>query len=526
MAEQRPVYYASGSDSSDRWVCQQQFVEMLRNYGFCNVEMHDPTKEKAMNAMDVAEKRYFALSPMAKQMMSVSAEQGYVAGNHKEMFHFNSKSGSVQEPKYWHTPTAPGWRFSHMVSLGEIIFNGINAHALGLLRSQPLEQEGLADNSNYNDWINAVRDSPEHVMTIVSFDETNTREFHTSACTDEGLLSIYTSLTSDESSPPELEVFIRGRGWEELFLPEGASTVICGDALEHATGGLFHACPYRIRNNGTCRWRVLKVRPDPSTMALCRPSSILSLVGTSLLESMRLRASFHGRDLMGLLEEADTSKSTSIGTPVPSLNLVEDMMQGSCLGSFDMLPSILVLNVFDWLRDLHDLMNLSLVSHKLHQIANSDVLCIPAAESSHIDWGAALDRIDIGAPSHARACDLERAPMVTSELLGSVSGHWISVLGSEMTDHHMRMMSAIIIVIVSSLDGIETFFKIRFSTRLEKAFQVISRHTGIELSVLRFHVKGRYIDGNATPCDLKLTNGARIMYVVAEDIEEDETDEE
>jgi len=109
----------------------------------------------------VAEEQCFALSPMAKHMMSKLVEEGFVAGMHKEMFHVTSELGSVQTPNYWYLPTAPKSAFHKLKALGKFIFNGINAHVLNLLKDTSFQQEAFPKTVDYDRWVNVIWDSTD-----------------------------------------------------------------------------------------------------------------------------------------------------------------------------------------------------------------------------------------------------------------------------------------------------------------------------------------------------------------------------
>ena len=488
----RQAYYAAGSRYGNYQSCQRETAESLRKHGFCLVETHVGRSEQAM---DVAEGRRFALSQMAKHFMSESAEEGYVVGRHKEMFHFTSRSGSTQKPDYWHLPTAPGVCLKTMTETGALVFNGINAHVLSLLRNERFEQEAFPDDADYKHWINAVEHSSAHVMTSFLYQESNRATLHAEAHVDKGLLSICTN-------PSDLEVCVEGQ-WVPLG-PQapGVIAVLCGYTLERATNGLFHACRHRVRNTGERRSRVMKIRLDPSLVV--KPASVIANVPALFLEDLPPPPD---ELQVGELVESFTQRNTSVNAAtlqsLPISVNAEDIIGDTDLGYFDMLPSNLVLSVFDWLRDIRDLYRLSLVNQAMRQIANNDTLCIAAAESARIDWGAALDRIDRGVESHARARDRDRQPMVVSDLLESVASRWTGILGTELTDKKMRM-NDLIVFRIRDQTGEETFFKTKFGTRFQIAFNTYAQRKGVSVESLRFLFQGERIKGKGTPYTLEL----------------------
>jgi len=464
--------------------CQRDITEDLRTHGFSLVQVSVDRAEKAMN---VAEERRFALSQTAKHMLSDSAEEGYVTGTHKEMFYFTSQSGSVQQPPYWYIPTAPERYYANAKALGGVLFNGINAHALNLLRDMPFEQEAFVDMGDYSRWINAVRDSSAHVMTSFLYEESNPDTFHAAAHVDKGLLSICTN-------PTDLEVCVKGHWLSLGAQPPGVVAVLTGYTLERATNGLFSAARHRVRNSGMRRSRVMKLRLDPSLVI--KPASVIAYAPPLLLEDFPPPLhSLQVRELMKCFTSIHESVNAS-SSPRTLTNNEENLIEGTSLGYFDMLPSNLVLSIFDWLRDVHDLYRLSLVSHSLHRVANSDVLCIRVAESSHIDWGAALDRLDRGVPSHARASDTSIGPMVTSDLLLSVAERWISLVGSELRSS-TRMRDKIQIRIRDQM-GQFWSYQLRFNQSFRIVQHTYAQFKGVSSTSLRFLLDGQPITGDDT----------------------------
>lgn len=263
---------------SDRALCQQEIADDLKAHGFSLVSSAGILDGLVKDTMDVAEDRRFALSPTAKQnMRSESLDEGYVAGTHKEMFHFTSRSGSVQQPSCLHMPTAPGGCFAAIKGLGEGIFNGINAHAFGLLKDFFFEQDAFVQDDDYFRWVNAVRDSSAHVLTSFFYHESNPDTLHSAAHVDKGLLTICTNVA-------DLEVCVKGE-WVSLGPHQSSSpdvvAVLTGYTLERATNGLFRAVRHRVRNNGRRRSRVMKLRLDPSLTI--KPASIIANVPLSLV---------------------------------------------------------------------------------------------------------------------------------------------------------------------------------------------------------------------------------------------------
>lgn len=199
-------------------------------------------------AMAVTEERRFALSPFTKQrLIADSIEEGYVPGSHKQMFHFMSRSDSVQKPPYWDIQTAPACYTHSMKDTGVIVFNGINAHALNLLSSsENFQQDAFPDRNDYISWINAVQDSSAHLLTSFLYEESNSDALHAANHVDKGLLIFC-------SNPNDLEVRVKGE-WIPLGPQEpGVVAILTGYTLERATSGVFRAALHRVRNNGTRR---------------------------------------------------------------------------------------------------------------------------------------------------------------------------------------------------------------------------------------------------------------------------------
>lgn len=487
-------FYASGTRRDQRAECRQEVAEALRVNGFCLVETRLDLRDEEI--MNIADERRFALSSTAKHMMSESIEEGYVSGAHKEMFHFTSKSGAVQNPEYWYLPTAPGRTFQNVKTLGEVLFNGINAHTLHLLRDEyPFQQEAFPDTSDYFRWVNAVQHSSAHVLTSFHYKESNPDVLHLAAHVDKGILSICTN-------PKDLEICVRGE-WIPLgHQPPGVVAVLTGFTLERATNGLFRAVRHRVRNDGRRLSRVMKLRLDPSL--IMKPASIIACVPSSLIQDLAPSPdSVQMRELMQSFTAIHSSVNASNSPrPPPTDDEINNMVEDTVLGFFDMLPSNLVLSVFDWLRDIRDLYNLSLVSQSLNRIANSDVLCIPAAESSHVDWGGALDRIDRGVPSHVRATDCNTDSVPPGDLLESVSDRWLRVIGSELTE--TTRQSDTIAVVVRDQAGQQTWFTLKFNQRLQLLMNKYAQKKGTSVASLRFLLDGERIEGDNTCYGLEM----------------------
>lgn len=342
---------------------------------------------------------------------------------------------------------------------------------------------------------NAVGRSSAHVMTSFLYQESNRASLHAEAHVDKGLLSICTN-------PSDLEVCVEGQ-WVPLG-PQapGVIAVLCGYTLERATNGLFHACRHRVRNTGERRSRVMKIRLDPALVV--KPASVIANVPALFLEDLPPPPD---ELQVGELMESFTQRNTSVNAAtlqsLPVSDNAEDIIGDAALGYFDMLPSNLVLSVFDWLRDIRDLYRLSLVNQAMRQIANNDTLCIAAAESSRIDWGAALDRIDRGVESHARARDSDRQPMVASDLLESVASRWTGILGTELTDQEMRMNDNIVIRVRDQMAEV-TMFRMRFNGRFQRVFNIYAQQKGVSVESLRFLLDGERMEGHYTPHTLEL----------------------
>ena len=490
-------FYPAGTNREERGVCHEEIINALRDHGFCLVQSARTLNVNEEKIMTVADERRFALSSMAKRMMSESIEEGYVASAHKEMFHFTSSSDSVQTPEYWHIPTAPGSCFENVLELGEILFNGINAHGLNLLRDDyPFEENAFSDSNDYVRWINAVKDSSAHVMTSFHYKASNPELLHAAAHVDKGVLSICTN-------PEDLEVCVKGE-WISLGThPEGVVAVLNGYTLERATNGLFTAARHRVRNNGRRLSRVMKLRLDPSLVV--KPASVIACVPALLCEDLPPAPdSLRIRELMQSFAAIHSSvNAPNMPRPLPTDDEARNIVDGFSLGNFDVLPSNLVLSIFDWLRNVHDLFSLSLVSHSLHRVANSDVLCIPAAESSHIDWGGALDRIDRSRPSHVRAPDdLGSAAIPVQDLIESVSNRWLSLIGAELTDS-TRLNDRIEIIVRDQYNE-RIFFRLRFNTRLQRLMMLYAQKKGVSVTSLRFLLDGTRINGDDTCFSLEM----------------------
>lgn len=109
--------------------------------------------------MDVADERHFALSPLAKQLLVGSSEEGCIAGRHKEMCCFKSKSCAVQGPACepnWHIPATPGSHFDRATQRAAPVLNGVSAHALSLSHESMFQQEALTNEDDYFHWIIAL----------------------------------------------------------------------------------------------------------------------------------------------------------------------------------------------------------------------------------------------------------------------------------------------------------------------------------------------------------------------------------
>lgn len=116
-----------------------------------------------------------------------------------------------------------------------------------------------------------------------------------------------------------------------------------------------------------------------------------------------------------------------------------------------------MLPVFDWLRGARGRCSLSLVSHSLQRTTNSDVLCVPVAVASCVDWGAALDRINQRVPSNSRCAERGIFGWL-ARWARSVPARWISLLGTELTGHCKRLDSLVYFKLVGSVDGSELCF--------------------------------------------------------------------
>lgn len=212
------------------------------------------------------------------------------------------------------------------------------------------------------------------------------------------------------------------------------------------------------------------------------------------------------RELMEFFAKVHTSVNATDLRHRPSIQ-EDNIMESASLGHFDRLPSNLVYSVFGWLH-LRDLARLASVSTSLHRIANSDAVCIPAAESCHIDWGAALDRIDLGVPSHTRAQDSTKEPMAPDVLLKSVSNRWTSVLGAESKKE--RRLNDYLTIRISDQTGEETFFKVLFGTRLGRVFHTYAQRKGVSRESMRFFLDGDKLEDRHTSHSLELDMGDQI----------------
>ena len=477
--------------------------------------------------MIIAEDRRFSLSSTTKRFLkdqrtSTSTltrqhprgagtgctEEGYVANSYKEMFHFTSTSSACQTPDYWHIPTAVGDYYRKMKTQACILFQGINRHVLKHVRREYYEQDAFPTNNEYHSWVNACESSDQHLLTSFRYDESNPDNLHAAAHVDRGLFTILTN-------PNDMQVRVEGN-WIDLGpQPPGTFAVLCGFTLEKATNGLFQAALHRVRNSGTGerRSRAFKVRLNPSLVI--RPDSITACISSDLVDSIRLLGEERTfvdvmivQDLMDRFDRIYSSINApsnanyirnSEETQLPSLN--------ESSGNFSPLQPILIYQVLDWLRDLHDLARLAQTCNSFKVVAGHESLCVPAAENNHdVDWGVALDRIDCKSTSHARLSDDDAPDLSVDRVLTMASYRWLSLLGKEMKSKLVRESNTVTIILRDFIGEkvSSTSLKLRFNTRMSRVCAYYAHVTGVAAASVRLLLDGEKVQTDQTFLCLKL----------------------
>ena len=509
----------------------RQFANSLLLNGFALVASH-VFNNSITDVMASASNRRFALSAATKLAMSVSAEDGYVKAEHKEIFYFGPRSASCDRSlgqRPWIHSAVRRHRNS-AIELGEKLVSSLNRQVFKPPPPEAVERE--PDRMSFlDDWYDERLSSQRYCCTlgqsVVSdfcYHASCPAEFHSNAHVDKGLLTII-------QNPADVEVCVDGE-WMIPYDPErhaGAVLVLVGYTLERASGGHFHAALHRVRNRGARCSTVTKLHLPPHLVIepalLCShfeqqdvdAASYCSFTSRTLLAEFRRN---HASVNAPAMVASDESTALAPQRPAPRALRPRMPRRGA-----DARVEDTITTMTDLSRDTIETILCAATVQTLGRLASSctmlrdcvaaadSTVWVPAAERSRIDWNLALDRIDRGAPSYGRFQEPGVAPQDAASLLASVANKWPEILRRELTDDDMHANTRIICYLVPKT-AYEIFFILTFETMMQKLMTAFCNRQGVAMSSVRFLFDGSRISPNQTPAELEFEEGEVIDILV------------
>ena len=522
------------------------FADSLLQNGFALVENTAPVDDFMKSASD----RRFALSAATKSAMSVSAEDGYVKGEHKEIFYFGPRSANCFQSRGQRPWIGSAVRMHRNAKLafGERLVSSLNRKVF-----KPPGSRGLEDDRFLDTWYDEQAPSlnsgcrtefkrryccalDHSVISDFSYLASCPDEFHSNAHVDKGLLTII-------DNPADVEVCVNGE-WMVPYDPAlhaGAALVLVGYTLERASGGHFHASLHRVRNRGARRSTVTKLHTPPDLViepALLCSHLEVNTEEMSSFTSRRLLADFRRNHASVNAPASAASGASAPQAPLAPQNPTPQAQQrqrrgadargGRVLRSHSARERTHERTSNPWADLAGDTIELILRAatvQTLGRLASTcTMLCdcvaaadgtvwVPAAERSRIDWNLALDRIDLGAPSYGRARARDIDPQDAAALLTRFDGLWPEILRRELTDDEMHATTRISSKVVAQ-DGSEIFFVHMFRTPMQKVMQAFCNRQGVSMGSVRFLFDGQRINPNQTAVDLEMYDSDVIDVMV------------
>ena len=335
---------------------------------------------------DASEKRRFVLSKKTKNRMKSTPAFNFYE-NHAG---FSVRQDDADDSPIW--PHGPFQTYFDMMSnVGFSLLLAINTSFLRhpvFWPPSPFSDERqnvFPDGESLMNWIDAVEDSKSHVLSAYRFQTANTRgEFHVGPHVNKGALTIF-------ENPDSMEIFVRDQ-WIEIGPRQpGTFAILAGRTLECATGGLFRAAKYRVRNNGDYQSRVMKIRFDPNLKIY--PNSVVGLVDSNIRDPATEDPLPNNISVKDIIDSIDSSKEPRnkrrrivYEQPAPEKHFFCEN------GNFRCPDPEALSKILEWL-DPKDLLSVGRTCWSLRKAAGQEHIVVPAAEKAGWLWDVGIARV-------------------------------------------------------------------------------------------------------------------------------------